>query len=226
MQIHFYAHASFRIEDDGLAVVTDPYTPGPAVSNFAPINEPADIVVMSSAIDSFHSDPSHVLGEPVVVDAVKVPPEGLEVRGMRIHAYQTMESETWYYGDRDAEPNAMYSFELGGVRCFHMGDLGNPVSKQHAEQLHGNVDVMFALTGGPPTIALPDLVDAINAIKPRVVIPMHYYVPTGMLNILPVDAFTSLYPAHSVTEVFGPDLTLTPEDLPDTMQIYVLQQSR
>nr|MDP9487742.1 MBL fold metallo-hydrolase [Actinomycetota bacterium] len=29
MRITFYAHASFRFEADGLAVVTDPYTPGP-----------------------------------------------------------------------------------------------------------------------------------------------------------------------------------------------------
>ena len=37
MKIKFYAHASFRLEGDGIAVVTDPYTPGPQVSNFEPI---------------------------------------------------------------------------------------------------------------------------------------------------------------------------------------------
>ena len=49
MKIKFYAHASFRLEGEGLALVTDPYTPGPAVSNFDPINEAADVVIMSSA---------------------------------------------------------------------------------------------------------------------------------------------------------------------------------
>ncbi|MBV8901550.1 MAG: MBL fold metallo-hydrolase, partial [Verrucomicrobia bacterium] len=29
MKITFYAHASFRLEADGLTVITDPYTPGP-----------------------------------------------------------------------------------------------------------------------------------------------------------------------------------------------------
>ena len=72
----FYAHASFRLEADGLAVVTDPYTPGPKPgSGFDPIDEPADLVIMSSSMDSFHSDPSHVRGDPVVVDALELPPE-------------------------------------------------------------------------------------------------------------------------------------------------------
>ena len=60
MKIKFYAHASFRLEGDGLAVVTDPYTPDR--SGFDPIDEPADVVIMSSATDDFHSDPSHVTG--------------------------------------------------------------------------------------------------------------------------------------------------------------------
>ena len=64
MKIRFYAHASFRLEADGLAVITDPYTPGPHNSGFDPIDELADIVIMSSATDPFHSDPSHVRGDP------------------------------------------------------------------------------------------------------------------------------------------------------------------
>ena len=73
MKITFYAHASFRLESPSVAVVTDPYTP--VVSGFAPIDEPADLVVMSSSTDRFHSDPSHVRGDPVVIDALMdVPP--------------------------------------------------------------------------------------------------------------------------------------------------------
>ena len=72
MKIKFYAHACFRLEGDGIAVVTDPYTAGPEVSNYDPIQEKADVVIMSSATDRFHSDPSHILGEPAIVNAVEV----------------------------------------------------------------------------------------------------------------------------------------------------------
>lgn len=29
MKITMYAHASFRLETDGITIITDPYTPGP-----------------------------------------------------------------------------------------------------------------------------------------------------------------------------------------------------
>ena len=81
MKITFYAHASFRLEADGLTVITDPYMPGPKASGFDPIDEPADLVIMSSATDAFHSDPSHVRGSPTVINALKLPPEGMTCGG-------------------------------------------------------------------------------------------------------------------------------------------------
>ena len=79
MKIKFYAHASFRLETDDLAIVTDPYTPAPGNSGFDPINEEADIVLMSSATDSFHSDPSHIKGKPIVVNTLELPTEGKNI---------------------------------------------------------------------------------------------------------------------------------------------------
>lgn len=230
MKITFYAHASFRVEGASeagalVSLVTDPYTPGPAVSNFAPIAEAADLVIMSSATDRFHSDPSHVTGNPVVVNAVEVPVEGVMAVGVPIRAYPTMESLTWDYG-RDPDANAMYSFVLDGLRCLHMGDIGNPVPEEHLTALAGQVDVLFALTGANATIALDDLDDAIRRIGPRVVIPMHYFHPQGRLKILPVDDFLARYPAVMVTRVAGTTLELTPETLPPTLRIFVLEQAR
>lgn len=225
MKITFYAHASFRLEADGLSVVTDPYTPGPDNSNFDPIDEPADIVIMSSATDRFHSDPSHVRGDPAVVNALELPPEGEEVLGLHIRPFPAMESTTFDFG-RDPDANALYLFTLGGVRVLHMGDIGNPVPEPHLEALRGNVDVLFALAGAHATISLEDLDAAIAAIGPRAVIPMHYFHPRGVLDIEPVETFLEHLPAGSITRVGGPRLELTPETLPAETHVYVLEQSR
>jgi L-ascorbate metabolism protein UlaG (beta-lactamase superfamily) len=211
-------------------VVTDPYTPGPDVSNYDPIHEPADIVIMSSATDRFHSDPSHILGNPTVVNAVEVVSQDggeskVTVKGVPIRAFPSMESLTWDFG-RDPDHNAMYLFEIEGIRFLHIGDIGNPLSEEHLAQLAGNVDVMFALTGGNATIALDDLDDAIRKIQPRVIIPMHYFHPKGRLKILPVTEFLNRYPAEMVTRVGGSELELTKESLPEKQHIYVLEESR
>ncbi len=226
MKIRFYAHASFRLEADGLSVITDPYTPGPQNSGFDPIDEPADIVIMSSATDSFHSDPSHVRGDPTVVNALELPPEGADVRGLHIRPFPAMESMTFDFG-RDPDANALYLFTLGGLRVLHMGDVGNPVPQQHLDALRGNVDVLFALTGAHATIALDDLDAAIEDIGSRVVIPMHYFSPRGVLDIEPVDTFLERHPTDSITRVGGPELELTAESLPtEARHIYVFEQSR
>jgi L-ascorbate metabolism protein UlaG (beta-lactamase superfamily) len=230
MKIKFYAHASFRLEADGLVVITDPYTPGPGNSGFDPIEEPADVVIMSSATDAFHSDPSHVRGEPIVINALELPPEGAEVRGIRIRPFPAYESKTFDYQKefgRDPDANALYLFTLGGLRVLHMGDIGNPVAPEHLDALRGQVDVLLALTGEHATIALDDLDVATEAIGPRVVIPMHYFSPRGVLKIEPVDRFLGRFPPSSVTRVGGPELELTPTSLPhDAPHVYVLEQSR
>jgi L-ascorbate metabolism protein UlaG (beta-lactamase superfamily) len=225
LTITFYAHASFRLEGDGLAVITDPYTPGPRGAGFDPIDEPADLVIMSSATDSFHSDPSHIQGDPAVVNALELPLEGATVHGVTIRPFPAMENLNFDFG-RDPDANAMYLFSVGGVRVLHMGDVGNPVAPQQLAALAGQVDLLLALTGAHATIALDDLDSAIATIRPRVVIPMHYFSDRGVLKILPVSAFAERYPAAQVRYVGGPSVTLDPAALPGELQILVLEQSR
>ena len=220
----FYAHASFRLETPEVSVVTDPYTPG--ASGFDPIGEPADLVIMSSATDKFHSDPSHVRGDPTVVDALlDVPPDGFTVRGVPIRAFPTSESLTFDFG-RDPDANAMYLFTVGGVRVLHMGDVGNAIAPAILEALAGQVDMLLALAGAHATIALDDLERAIAAIAPRIVVPMHYWHPRGVLKIEPVGRFLQRHPEQIISRRNGPSLTIDPDHLPATCQIIVLDQAR
>lgn len=224
MKLTFYAHASFRLETPDVSVVTDPYTPG--VSGFEPIDEAADLVIMSSATDRFHSDPSHVRGQPTIVNALlDIPPDGITVRDIPIRAFPTSESLTFDFG-RDPDANAMYLFTVGGVRVLHMGDVGNAVAPAVIEALAGQVDVMLALTGAHATIALEDLDDAIEAIGPRIVVPMHYWHPRGVLKIEPVEQFLQRHSNASVTRVGENFVTIQPGSLPGPLQIIVLDQAR
>ena len=230
MKITFYAHASFRLEGDGLTVVTDPFTP--AISHFDPINEPADIVLMSSATDDFHCDASHVTGNPEVVNTLVLPPGGVTVKGLKVKSFPATESLTFDYQSeygRDPDANALYHFTLGGLRFLHMGDIGTAIPQGHINVLEGQVDVLLALTGEHATIALDDLDDAIAQIGPRAVIPMHYFSPKGVLKIEPVETFLNRLPADRITRVGKTSMTLTPDMLPAVgapPHIWVLDQSR
>ena len=219
MKIKWYGHACFRIEGDDTVVVTDPYTP--EVAGLDPMNEPADVVVMSSATDRFHSDASMVPGDPKILNALQISGRGLvEVNDVAFEALPTMES---LRHKETPDENAIYRFELEGISILHLGDLGNPLTDEQVALLRGRVDVLLALTGGPPTIELEDLQRAIGEIRPRVVIPMHYRIPKLKLDILPLEAFTSRYPDAVVTRVGATEVEFGPDTLPPTLRIYVLE---
>ena len=181
---------------------------------------------MSSATDDFHSDPTHVRGDPRVVNALlDVPPQGSDILGVPIRAFPTSESLDFDFG-RDPDANAMYLFTVGGVRVLHMGDVGNPIAPEVLSALAGKVDVLLALAGAHATIALDDLDHAIEAIDPRIVIPMHYWHERGVLPIEPVDTFLRRQASDQVVRHADPFITLDPDRLPATGRIVVLEQSR
>jgi L-ascorbate metabolism protein UlaG (beta-lactamase superfamily) len=219
VKIKWYGHACFRIEGGGVSIVTDPYTP--EVAGLDPVDEPADLVIMSSATDKFHSCSSMVPGDPRVLNALEIARTGpVEAGGVVFEALPTMESLAH---KESPDENAIYRFELEGVRVLHLGDLGNPLTEEQLGLLRGNVDVLLALTGGPPTIELEDLARAIEEIEPRVVIPMHYRIPKLRLDILPLEAFISRYPEETIFRVESTEVEFSPDTLPRTLRVYVLE---
>jgi L-ascorbate metabolism protein UlaG (beta-lactamase superfamily) len=124
MKIKWYGHACFRIEGDGISIVTDPYTPD--VAGLDPVDEPADVVVMSSATDRLHSDASMVPGDPKILNALEISGRGpVEVNGVAFEALPTMESLEY---KESPDENAIYRLELEGINVLHLGDLGNPLT--------------------------------------------------------------------------------------------------
>jgi L-ascorbate metabolism protein UlaG (beta-lactamase superfamily) len=218
MKIKWYGHACFRIEGDSVAIVTDPYTP--EIAGLDPVEEPADVVIMSSATDRFHSNASMVPGDPKVLNALEIASSGaVEAKGVVFEALPTMES---LEHKESPDENAIYRFELERVSILHLGDLGNPLTDEQLTRLGGRVDILLALTGGPPTIELADLDRAIEEIGPRIVIPMHYQIPKLKLDILPLEAFTSRYPEDAVKRAGATEVGLSLDTLPRTLRIYVL----
>jgi L-ascorbate metabolism protein UlaG (beta-lactamase superfamily) len=219
MKIKWYAHAAFLVAGDGLRIVTDPYKP--ETMGFAPITEPADMVIRSSPDDNGHCYAEMIPGNPTVVTATEIGEQGTTVRGVTVKAIPAQESLIYKAAPAD---NAMYRFTLEGIRIAHLGDVGNRLTGEQLAALAG-IDVLFALAGGPPTLDLDDLVDAIAVLKPRVIIPMHYRLPGSTLKMLPVTDFTSRFAPDAVQWVEGPEVELARATLPPRPRVIVLQPS-
>jgi L-ascorbate metabolism protein UlaG (beta-lactamase superfamily) len=123
----------------------------------------------------------------------------------------------------DPKANALYRFELGGLSICHMGDVGTPLADAQLAPLRGRVDVLLALAGAGLTIALPDLDDAIAAIDPKVVVPMHHRTPSLKYVVGPVEDFLARRGGDHVVLHDGSMLKLDRARLPEALEIHVLQ---
>lgn len=218
-RITWYGHACFRLDAGGVSIVTDPYTP--ELAGLEPLAEPADAVVMSSALDEAHSCSAMVPGSPEVLNALDAVGALRTVAGaISVEAVEASEGE-----DRPDQPkaNALYRLDLGGVSICHMGDVGQALTERQLAPLRGRVDVLLALAGAGLTIPLDDLDRAIGEIAPRVVIPMHYRTPSLRYSAGPVEDFLARRAGDRIFTHAGSTLELEPETLPDALTIHVLR---
>jgi L-ascorbate metabolism protein UlaG (beta-lactamase superfamily) len=85
-------------------------------------------------------------------------------------------------------PNTIFRFELDGLRLCHFGDFGQAGLRAEQERAIGDVDVLFLPVGGGPTVGGEASVALVRALRPRLVVPMHYR--TAAINFLdPPDTF-------------------------------------
>ena len=75
MRITFFGHAAFRIEAAGLRIILDPFR-SPDSGGYAPIDEPADLVVVSHENDRYHSHLGQIVPpfevRPVILPAPRM----------------------------------------------------------------------------------------------------------------------------------------------------------
>ncbi len=217
LQLTWLGHAAFLLEGgDDMRVLLDPYR-APDAGSYAPIDVPADVVLVSHLNPKYHSHWEAASGTPVRLNGLDFAddPRGQAAHGITFHAVRVWESHA-----RET-PVSMPYFQMCGLTICHSGDLGHALTAAEAAPLVG-VDIFLAVAGGPPTVSLLDMKAAVDLIQPRIVIPMHYQNGKVNLPLQPVDDFLALFEPSHIVRFDSPTLTLSAEDLPPSLQVIVL----
>ena len=85
---------------------------------------------------------------------------------------------------------------------------------------------MLVPAGGPPTIDFLDIPPLLDAIGPRLVLPMHYKTPKIDLNIQPLERFLEVLPGEPVLRIGSSTFEVTAGTLPTSRTIIVLDHAR
>ena len=178
MKVKWLGHASFMITSDaGTKIITDPYAPDDRLS-YGEIKERADIVTVSHGHGD-HSNVAAIQGNPEVVRG------NTEVEGIKFKGIPTYHDDTT--GEKRGK-NAVFCFEVDGVRVCHLGDLGHQLNSKQVTEI-GAVDVLLIPVGGYYTIDAKVATEVCNQLKPKVIIPMHYKNKRCAFPIAAVDDF-------------------------------------
>jgi L-ascorbate metabolism protein UlaG (beta-lactamase superfamily) len=220
MNILWYGHAAFLIQTGGTRIILDPYR-SPDSGGYAPIAEPADIVVVSHENDRYHSHLGQIIPPFEVVRAMDLPAGGREARGIRFEAIRVFESPEKLAGDEVA----IVHFQAEGLHVVFLGDLGHSLDAAELAPIRG-ADVVLVPAGGPPTIDFPLIAPLLDALEPRIVVPMHYKTPRINLDIQPVGRFFEALPGWPVEEPGSSDFVVTRDRLPRARRIVSLEPSR
>jgi L-ascorbate metabolism protein UlaG (beta-lactamase superfamily) len=91
--------------------------------------------------------------------------------------------------------NTIFCFALDGLRVCHFGDFGQAELRAEQRRAIGEVDVLFLPVGDGPTVGGERAAAIVRALRPRLVVPMHYR--TAAVNFLdPPDVFLAALAAR------------------------------
>ena len=202
MIIHYHGHSEFLVETAaGKRILFDPFPPQ---VGFPMRRVKADVV----SISHHHFDHNHtekVDGKPVIIDT-----EGYHepLPGIRLFAVPAF---------HDPEGGALRGsilctrLDAEGLSILHLGDLGMVPDNELALRLF-MPDILFIPIGGTYTLDAQAAKDTIEALQPRVIIPMHYKSDQGG-----IDKITTLAPFLELMRPLAPStqplLRVTREDL-------------
>ena len=94
-------------------------------------------------------------------------------------------------------PNTIFRFTLDGLRVCHFGDFGQSALRPEQQQAIGEVDVLFLPVGGGPTVGGESAAAIVRALRPRLVVPMHYRTTPSTSSTRRTRSSTHSEPASS-----------------------------
>lgn len=207
MDITWLGHACFRLHSDDLVVLTDPY---PSSLGLKPETRPATVVTVSNPHHN-HSCWQEVAGEPKVFTTPgEYEYSGVSVRGVMTPVPLELPRE---------QRNVAYSIELDGINVCHLGDIAQPLTTRQVDEL-APVDVLLVPTGGGCTLDLDQVLQTMQDLEPKIVIPMHHGGNGSGVSLQDVDVFLRRMGLSEVQP--QPRLVATNSNLPADMKVVLL----
>lgn len=214
IEIKWFGHSFFQIiSSSGTRIITDPFGP----MGF-PMPEVWPHVVTVGREHGNHNNVGLAKGNPVVLRGLKGGGEdwdqiNLTLRDVLIYNVPIHQRSAPGYSA--SFKGSAFVFEMDGLCILHSGDLSEPFNEDQL-QLIGHIDILLQTIGGVYTIGPEGAKKVIEQLKPKIVIPMHYWYQMNVLERF-IDG------PHRVRSLNTNLLTINKDTLPTETEIFILK---
>lgn len=217
IEIKWFGHSFFQItSSSGTKIITDPF----GAMGF-PMPEVWPNIVTVGREHGNHNNVGLAKGSPVILRGVK---EGTDEWNQvnftfrDVLIYNVPVHQRGVPGYYQSLKGSGFIFEMDGLCIFHSGDVSEPFNEDQL-QLIGHVDVLLQTIGGVYTIGPEGAKKVIELLKPKVVIPMHYWYHYGVLERF----IDGPYRVHHLNKN---SIIVSKDTLPSEAEIFILKVVR
>ena len=219
VRLTFVGHASFEIETpQGVRAVTDynGYVLPPLVPHIVTMN--------NSHRTHFTTDiPPETLYTLLGWNSDRLQYHNVELDDLRVRSiptniYPIAGGDTEGSETGLAHGNSIFVFEAESLCLAHISHVHHRLSPDHIREL-GRIDVAMVAIDGAVTMSHVELLDAINRIGPRLIVPMH------MFSLVGVERFVRIMrdAGYPVREHDSDTILLSHTALPPTPEVLFLR---
>jgi len=214
VRIEWFGHSFLRVEAEGRSLVFDPHDGGSL--NLPVFRVEGDALLITHNHYDHNAEQMVEAGETFRWRRGDFEAAGFPVRG--ILSYHD-KAEGSLRGE-----NTIYVADLGGVRIAHLGDLGHLPDADLIGMI-GRVDVLMIPVGGVYTIDAYEAWLIVQALGPKIVVPMHFWMPNMTVPLDPLERFLDTAKTRRL-RLESNLLEFEPEDLPEKTTTVVFRLPR
>ncbi len=112
-----------------------------------------------------------------------------------------------------------YSILVENLRILHLGDIGHTLTEEDVSKL-APIDILLIPVGGVYTIDHYEAWTIIQALKPKIVIPMHYWIPGALTPLNPIERFLNIVKTPRM-RAESKDIIIQEDRLPEKTTIII-----
>ncbi|MCS7052378.1 MAG: metal-dependent hydrolase [Ignavibacterium sp.] len=189
MKIRYLGHSAFQIKTNGYEILIDPFLDDNPVSPIKSKDVHPDFVILTHAHGDHLGDSIKIgnKSNPLFI-CVNELAEWLKSKGLKAHNMHIGGSRNFEFGKvkftiahhGSITPDGNYAGEPAGVilnienkTIYHTGDTGLFYDMKLIGEIN-SIDYMFVPIGDNFTMGIDDAVKAVEFVKPKIAIPIHY----------------------------------------------------